>query len=68
MLIARNAFGLVTLALSLFLAGGCLAAPVEFVVLGDLPYGKDQVRSLELIGKNIRKSGFPFVITLPAYP
>jgi len=35
---------------------------VKIVVLGDMPYGKDQVRSLEFIGSKIRKAGFPFVI------
>ncbi len=43
-------------------AGPSRAAPVEFVVLGDIPYGKAQIRSLEYIGERIRKAGYPFVI------
>lgn len=62
MLIGRNAQRLITLALSLLLAGPGFAQPLEFVVLGDIPYGKDQVGSLGFIGSKIRKAGFPFVI------
>ncbi len=62
MLKSRNAFGLSVLALSLLLTSGSLAEPVEFVVLGDMPYGEDQVDSLNYIGNKIRKAVFPFVI------
>ena len=62
MLTVRNALRLVTFGLSLLVAGGSLAEPVEFVVLGDMPYGEEQVGSLKFIGKKIRKAGFPFVI------
>ncbi len=62
MMLARVALGLVTFTLSLFSAALSVAQPVEFVVLGDIPYGKDQIGSVKFIGKAIRKAGFPFVI------
>ncbi len=62
MLIVQNALRLVTIGLSLLAAGSSLAEPVEFVVLGDMPYGEDQVGSVKFIGSKIRKQGFPFVI------
>jgi hypothetical protein len=51
-------------AICLLLLSACaaMAEPVEFVVMGDMPYGKDQVGSVKFIGKNIRDAGFPFVI------
>ena len=48
--------------LGLFFATPAAAEPVEFVVLGDMPYGADQVGGLNYIGKTIRRREFPFVI------
>ena len=62
MLITRDASRLAVVVLFLLFAGVSLAQPVEFVALGDMPYGKDQIGSLKYIGKKIRKAGFPFVI------
>lgn len=58
----QNARKLITVGISLLVATECLAEPVEFVVLGDLPYGDDQIRSLDFIGSKISEAGFPFVI------
>ncbi len=48
--------------MGLVLAQESVAEPVEFVVLGDMPYSDDEVDSLGFIGRKIRASAFPFVI------
>ncbi len=57
-----HALMLATIGLWLLFSGRSVAEPVEFVVLGDIPYGEDQVRGLEFIGRQINDEGFPFVI------
>ncbi|MGF1612302.1 MAG: hypothetical protein ACFCUQ_23130 [Kiloniellales bacterium] len=58
----RPLAGVVVLCLCLLLAPAARAEPVEFIALGDMPYGEDQVKSLAYIGNQIRKGGYPFVI------
>lgn len=61
MLFRRHTMG--TLAAALFLLPAAAAAdPVEFVVLGDIPYGQGQVGTLENIRIKIKEKAFPFVI------
>lgn len=50
-------------AAALLLAGVVSPArSTDFIVLGDMPYGRDQVGSLRYIGKKIRDGGYPFVV------
>lgn len=59
----RNQFlTIVLLSLVLQLSGAATAKGSEFVVLGDMPYGKDQIGTLKYIGSKIRARGFPFVV------
>ncbi|MDJ0896838.1 MAG: metallophosphoesterase [Alphaproteobacteria bacterium] len=53
-----------TLAFALVLLSGPAKAEdaIEFIVLGDIPYGQDQIGSLKHIGKHIRKGDYPFVV------
>lgn len=39
-----------------------LAEPIEFIVLGDMPYNVGDTRALEEIGKAIRSKSYPFAI------
>lgn len=61
-MIVRKTLRLFALGLCWLVAGGSAAKALEFVVLGDMPYGQDQVRSLQFIGGKIREAEFPFVI------
>ena len=50
-------------ALALLVASPAAAEPFEFVVLGDMPYGQDQVGSLKYIASQIERQGpFPFLV------
>ncbi len=62
MLIPWRTIVFVSLGMLLFLASSSAAEPVQFVVLGDIPYGKHQLERLKAIGETIRKNGFPFAI------
>ncbi len=56
MLIQWRIIVLVILGVHLFLAGSSASEPVQFVVLGDIPYGKHQLERLKAIGETIRKN------------
>ena len=54
--------------LASIVALGCLLssapslAETSFVVLGDMPYGRDQIHSLRFIGSKLQDPKFPFII------
>lgn len=47
-----------------FILAGALspAQSTEFIALGDMPYGRDQIATLEYIGTKIRDNDYPFVV------
>lgn len=49
-------------ALLFSLTSGPSAEPFEFAVLGDMPYGPDQVGSLSYIGGTLRERKVPFIV------
>ncbi len=52
------------LAVASFMLAGSVtpALSTDFIALGDMPYGHDQIGSLRYIGKKIRGGGYPFVV------
>ncbi len=58
----RHAILTASLVLLLFLANKSVAESMQFVVLGDIPYGEHQLFRLAAIGEEVRKHEFPFAI------